>query len=726
MSTTATKRAALQAPEFSVPSGAILVRGTAVTVRFPFPIDRNAIGGVTIVEARAAVALGDDGRTASVDTSTLSIGSYTLRVTGVHSTDGVMVAEAQIVIAIVSTTARIPDGATVHHAARVRVEDLGVERLAMDGVGRGQIDLFKAEDAKSGKPMTLAFDDRGEPLDYDQVIAGLAERRAKAFGNVHESLVAHLAKVGQDEPVEIAIWLRTPEITHEKSEKGVTRRPPQSELKERELWKEAAGRFAEATANELQLRVDRIDTAAPVVYALATAEDVRRLAEHPDVAAVFLYERTGTVDLSNSIGIANSDDAHTAGFTGKGVNVAVYEDGPDDTSMLDIAARFTNTPAMTQHARHTHGIIKNKQPNAPHGHAPDCSLHSANSMDLDAIRWAAQDRGCTVISQSFHRDAEQTSSTLSFDDTYKDNLALHWPYPTICEAAGNGATTEFVNHKGFNRITVGNHDDTATAMASDSVFRNPSSSHADRELPELAANGMGVTTVGLTFSGTSMAAPAVAGSVALIQQANTTLQSWPEGCRAIMLAAARRNPSGGTWRADLLSGVDASDGSGALESKGAVDIARSRKGRNNTASNRGFDIGTIRSGEVGADGFMTYVYRVSVPRFTLFPHVKVALAWDSKIASIFGIPIGSTLAVDLDLHVRNAAGSTVASSASWDNSYEIAEFGASPGETYEIRIRRWSGTDDVWYGIAWNVTGFSLTSDTASPIGENVGDHMHN
>jgi hypothetical protein len=80
---------------------------------------------------------------------------------------------------------------------------------------------------------------------------------------------------------------------------------------------------------------------------------------------------------------------------------------------------------------------------------------------------------------------------------------------------------------------------------------------------------------------------------------------------------------------------------------------------------------------------------------------------------IFGIsiPITSQLTVDLDLHVRNSAGVTIASSASWDNSYEIAEFSGVRGETYEIRIRRWSGTDDVWYGIAWTVTGFDIIFD---------------
>ena len=94
-------------------------------------------------------------------------------------------------------------------------------------------------------------------------------------------------------------------------------------------------------------------------------------------------------------------------------------------------------------------------------------------MDLAAITWAAHTRGCTVISQSFHRDAEQTDSGLSFDDMYKDWLVLHWPYPTILQAAGNGPSTEFVNHKGYNSLTVANHDDTAAALASDSVVAQP-------------------------------------------------------------------------------------------------------------------------------------------------------------------------------------------------------------------------------------------------------------
>jgi hypothetical protein len=88
--------------------------------------------------------------------------------------------------------------------------------------------------------------------------------------------------------------------------------------------------------------------------------------------------------------------------------------------------------------------------------------------------------------------------------------------------------------------------------------------------------------------------------------------------------------------------------------------------------------------------------------------VKVALAWDSAVTSSGDTPTASTLTVDLDLLVRNSAGSQVAVAASWDNSYEVVEFAATRGETYEIVIRRWSGTDSVWYGVAWTVTGVAL------------------
>ena len=49
--------------------------------------------------------------------------------------------------------------------------------------------------------------------------------------------------------------------------------------------------------------------------------------------------------------------------------------------------------------------------------------------ELKALRWAARDKECTVINQSFHRSSEPGSGSLSYDDVYKDWLALRYPWP---------------------------------------------------------------------------------------------------------------------------------------------------------------------------------------------------------------------------------------------------------------------------------------------------------
>jgi hypothetical protein len=214
-----------------------------------------------------------------------------------------------------------------------------------------------------------------------------------------------------------------------------------------------------------------------------------------------------------------------------------------------------------------------------------------------------------------------------------------------------------------------------------------------------------------------MASPAAAGCAALIQSVDGTLKSWPEGCRALLLAGAKRNVVANTWWQDVLAHADASDGTGATDALEAVNIAQQRRSRNAAATQRGWDVGTLRSSDIGSNRRTTFSYSVKLsPSFFAPRHVKVALAWDSKITtfSIFGIELllGSTLTVDLDLQIFDSRGNQVGYSGSWDNSYEIAEFEGTPGETYTIKIRRWSGTDDVWYGIAWTVTGGLFWADS--------------
>jgi len=239
-------------------------------------------------------------------------------------------------------------------------------------------------------------------------------------------------------------------------------------------------------------------------------------------------------------------------------------------------------------------------------------------------------------------------------------------------------------------------------------------------LPELAANGTGVSANGQTMSGTSFAAPATAGVTAILQNVDNVLCSWPEGCRAILLASAGRNVRDGTWWYDVIIGLDARDGSGALDARAGVTVAQQRRGRNAPPSRHGWDVGTLHSADIGPDRLATFRHWIAVPRFLFGLKVKVALAWDSAVTSSNDTPTASTLTVDLDLLVRDSSGVMVASAASWDNSYEIAEFTPRAGATYEIVIRRWSGQDSVWYGVAWTVTGtpIGVLTDLKSAIRE--------
>ncbi|MGH2817690.1 MAG: S8 family serine peptidase [Actinomycetota bacterium] len=711
----------IQPDEFLFPSSKVNVQTSA-------PMDKlMALRAIGTSKADSVVRFSSDARRATWSPAeNLQPGRHVLQIGPLLSAEGKEITgEVAIPFQFVETAAKIPPTVTVESMVRLRLTSKGVERLTLFAPVRGKfIEMMKGIDRRTRRPISMAFDETGRRLDANRLFRRAEASRAKRLGKMHEDLHARLQGAAPDELVNVAVWALVDEEIGPDDKRGleqVDREPkvPRIVGQRAKIILERTRSLAQVT-EEMGARDVRMDDHAPVVFARIRNDAVRKLAQRDDVQGLFLYDPKGIDDLQSSIDVANSDDVHSAGAEGSGVRVAVWENGPTSTSKLTIEDRYTSSPSTSDHSQHVHGIIKNKESNKPHGHAPACLLHSANSTDLDALRWAVKDKSCTVINQSFHRSSEPGSGSLSFDDIYKDWLALHWPYPTILQAAGNywngdpdgisPPSNEFVNHKGYNSLAVGNHDDSAGAMSSSSVFRNPTTLRSDRELPEMAANGTSVSTVDLTMSGTSMSSPAAAGITALLQSAAPTLKAWPEGCRAILLAGATRNVVGDTWWQDVVDDDDSADGSGGVNARESHLITQNRRSRNSSGTRRGWDVGTPDSGDFDAMGMSNFVYRIQVPSFWFGPrHVKVALAWDSKVTtfSVLGIeiPLTSQLSVDLDLKIFDSSGSQVGYSGSWDNSYEIAEFDANPGETYEVHIRRWSGTDWTWYGIGWTVTG---------------------
>ncbi len=701
----------------------ILISGTAISFTVPEGTDTSELGRKVIV----AGATGSVGATRGpgqfrwVPPSEMRAGRYRLVVEALTDSRWKRLTEPiEIPFTVVETAAKIPARLRVQAFGRVRFGDDGrVTGLTLGDPPRGNyVEFFKCIDRSSGRPVELAFDQDGATVDPVAVVDEYRKRFVDRYGKVAPALDRRIRAARDGERILVDVWLPVVEPDPAPGDRPTDDCEDQRHIERaREIRREWA-RAAKDLAGELGEigEVVTVDPLAPVVTVSLPAGEIRRLASAESIGVLQLHETEGIDDLGDSIAIARSGYVHAAGETGAGVRVAVWEDGPADDDLLVVVARYRSDPKTSAHSQNVHGIIRNDEVGAPNGHAPGCDVYSANDKARAALTWAVNDQDCTVVNQSFHQPSEPGSDELSSDDMYGDWLALHWPYPLIVHAAGNFWATdpddidppedEYVNHKGYNTISVGNHDDNASAMSGDSVFRNPSSPHGDRELPEISANGTSVDAADIEMAGTSMASPAVAGVAALLQGTSPTLEHWPEGCRAILLAgAARRNIGGDSWWRDVTSGVDAGDGAGAVDAWESRSITLNRRWRDAAATLRGWDVGLLASGDLDDNGQSTFSYRVAVPATWWGPrNVKVALAWTSQVASILGLYL-SWLAVDLDLQVFDAAGNQVGYSGSWDNSYEIAEFVGQPGQTYTIRIRRWSGTDSTWYGIAWTVTG---------------------
>ena len=247
----------------------------------------------------------------------------------------------------------------------------------------GHVDLVKAVDRKSGEPVELAFDERGERVDFAERLAALDKRRGDKFGRVHETLHERIERSADDEQIPIVVWPRVdlPPAPYAKPADRRSLEAPSGEQKVDERLRKAVAELnAGLQRSKIELTADnRPDEGVPSVRATATVKQIRELANDTSIGAIFYDDTSAITDLGDSIAAARSDRAHLAGFDGTGIRVAVLEDGPSVTTNLAFADRFTSTPSASDHARLTSAVVKNTEANLPHGHAPDCDLYSANS-----------------------------------------------------------------------------------------------------------------------------------------------------------------------------------------------------------------------------------------------------------------------------------------------------------------------------------------------------------
>ncbi|WP_051074290.1 S8 family peptidase [Effusibacillus pohliae] len=299
--------------------------------------------------------------------------------------------------------------------------------------------------------------------------------------------------------------------------------------------------------------------------------NLKRLCEHDKIACIH-YDRKVHTLLDVATPSIGSAAAQRSGWTGKGVTVAVVDTGiyphPDLTQPVnriigfqDFVKHRTTPYDDNGHGTHVAGDVAGngfQSGGTYKGPAPEANLVGVKVLDkmgagqlstvISGIEWCIQNRdryGIRVISMSLG----STAATTWKADPVCQAVEKAWSSGIIVVvAAGNeGPDSSTISSPGISPspITVGAADTHRTIPQSDDTVADFSSRGPtiDRLVkPDIVSPGIAITSlrspgsyldkiernarVGswyFTLSGTSMATPIVAGTIAQILQKNPTL-----------------------------------------------------------------------------------------------------------------------------------------------------------------------------------------------------------
>lgn len=554
---------------------------------------------------------------------------------------------------------------------------------------------FKIMNYFSGDLYGIMLNAEGVMLDPLQM--GLREEEAYAarYGKLEPELATWLENGSIQEPLKVIIWLKEP--SYEAPSLPASSDGTSVDSLDMDMGSYIAmadshrSAFVATLAAPVIQRLNKLgfevtgDEYAPALYATLTSEGIRAASEWAEIDRIYIA-RNVTPSLGIARPVIRAGALNGRGITGAGVQIAQIEakgglvatNNPYLTGVVQDSTYACDFYDNGSHATAIAGIIRSSHHRA-RGIAPGVTLRAAGSCtgtspELFDRSTAAVNWGARALNLSF--GYTQSNGVLNALDRFYDNLAINQRI-TVVAAAGNEACGNGGNvlspGLGYNVITVGNFNDRNTTawyddiMGCSSSWRDPISTHIDREKPEVSAPGTNIVSTAVSYpwirgigSGTSFAAPMVTATTALMMQRNNDLMYQPEAVRAILMATAYHNIEGNRRLSER-------DGVGGILADRADDVVR---GVNGNWGVQEYSCSTPSQLNI------TSMYLHAGVR------TRIAIAWanDPAYSGYENQP-----SADLDLLIVNPSGTPAVRSLSFDNTYEIVDF--IPGRTGYFTLR---------------------------------------
>ncbi|MBQ7088066.1 MAG: S8 family peptidase [Clostridia bacterium] len=455
---------------------------------------------------------------------------------------------------------------------------------------------------------------------------------------------------------------------------------------------------------------------APMISAELTSAEIKTLACDKRVAAIYYSPDVVIKDEADvsfpSIGADYVRD--TLHYTGTNVKIGMIESNVPDINepylnpnKIHCEDNLGEIVGSHHHANMTAAIMVGNG-NTYKGIVPDAELY-ATCFDPDSttdwrqrVEWLLS-QGVHIINMSagipISKDGQYT-----VQDRWVDHIA-HDHYVHFVKSSGNNTQKITTPGLAYNIITVGAIDDKNTLSQEDDelgtfsnyvecVSKVYEGTPIEYEMyptnkPDLVAPGVNITTVAGTDSGTSFAAPHVAGVVAQVCGFIPSLKVMQPVVKAVLTASVSHSEY--AYNTGFMGEGYNKFGAGVVNAKAAFETLYAYR-----------MMGGSFPAKCDADEVKTFTFTASVDQ-----RVRVSLTWQKYAYLAENIPHvicnPSEFGVDdLDLCIFDPDGVLVGDWRADDHNMEIADFVAAKSGTYTIKIQiRESPKSDISIGIAW-------------------------